>query len=135
MSNKPNINLRVFRREKTDMTLIFNKTELSLPSKFEYELQVLIEGKKIHYIEEEAKSRDNSSGDVCIFIPYQEKMEEKELKQNFSIVDFKKAKTKLNVIVGRTRIELNEIDYTMETHPVISKSLSIVFNGKIIKVA
>ena len=30
------------------------------------------------------------------------------------------------------RIELNEIDYTIETHPVISKSLSIVSNGKII---
>lgn len=30
-------------------------------------------------------------------------------KQNFSIVDFKKAKTKLNVIVGKTRLELNEI--------------------------
>lgn len=72
MSNKPSINLRVFRREKTDMTLIFNKTELSLPGKFEYDLQVLINGKKIHYIQEEAKSRDNSSGDICIFIPYQE---------------------------------------------------------------
>ena len=38
------------------------------------------------------------------------KQAEKKLKDNFSIVDFKKAKTKLNVIVGKTRLELNEIN-------------------------
>lgn len=35
--------------------------------------------------------------------------EEVILKENFSIVDFQRAKTKMNVIVGKTRLELNEI--------------------------
>lgn len=73
MSNNPNINLRVFRREKTDMSLIYNKTELSnLPSKFEYETSIYINKQKIYFIEEVAKAKDNSSGDICLFIPYQE---------------------------------------------------------------
>ena len=57
------------------------------------------------------KNSDEHGGKMIISIPEYMyiKQEEKELKQNFSIVDFKKAKTKLNVIVGRTRIELNEI--------------------------
>ena len=72
MANNPNINLRVFRRSKQDMSLIYNKTELNLPSKFEYETSIHINGKKIYFIEEVAKARDNSAGDICLFIPYQE---------------------------------------------------------------
>lgn len=72
MANNPNINLRVFRRSKQDMSLIYNKTELSLPSKFEYETSININGKKIYFMEEIAKAKDNSSGDICLFIPYQE---------------------------------------------------------------
>lgn len=72
MTNNPNINLRVFRRSKQDMSLIYNKTELNLPSKFEYETSIHINGKKIYFIEEVAKARDNSAGDICLFIPYQE---------------------------------------------------------------
>lgn len=72
MSNNPNINLRVFRRSKQDISLIYNKTELSLPHKFEYETSININGKKIYFIEEIAKARDNSIGDICLFIPYQE---------------------------------------------------------------
>ena len=68
----PNINLRVFRRSKQDMSLIYNKTELNLPSKFEYETSIYINDKKIYFIEEVAKARDNSAGDICLFIPYQE---------------------------------------------------------------
>lgn len=57
------------------------------------------------------KNSDEHVGKMIISIPEYMyiKQEEKELKENFSIVDFKKAKTKLNVIVGRTRLELNEI--------------------------
>lgn len=71
MQNKPNVNLRVFRRQKTDMTLIYNKTEL-LSSKYDYQTSVVINKNNIHFYEETAKAKDNSEGDVCIFIPYQE---------------------------------------------------------------
>lgn len=73
MTNNPNINLRVFRRSKQDMTLIYNKTELSsISSKFEYDISINIDGKKIYFIQEIAKGKDNSTGDICLFIPYQE---------------------------------------------------------------
>ena len=72
MQNKPNVNLRVFRRSKQDISLIYNKNELSLPNKFEYETSINIDNKNIYFIEEIAKAKDNCSGDICLFIPYQE---------------------------------------------------------------
>lgn len=67
MSN-PNINLRVFRRDTTDMTLIYNSLELS--KKVALKPYITIENKEITYFIDDGKVKDSSRGDVFLFIPY-----------------------------------------------------------------
>ena len=69
----PNINLRVFRREKTDMSLIYNNSELlSLSSGFDIIPSVYIGNKKLEAYIEKVRAKDSSENDICIFIPYKE---------------------------------------------------------------
>ena len=74
MPNKsylPNINLRVFRREKMDMALIYNCSELSkLFGNNLVKPLVLVNGNKIEAIIEKAHAKDATSTDICIFIDY-----------------------------------------------------------------
>lgn len=68
----PNINLRVFRREKTDMALIYNCTELvPLCGGTLVKPEVYIDGKKLDVIVQKARAKDATSTDICIFIDYQ----------------------------------------------------------------
>lgn len=68
----PNINLRVYRRDTNDMTLIYNCLELSQTLK--YNPEVTINDKSIIYMidDNEDKVNDSSRGDVFLFIPYYE---------------------------------------------------------------
>lgn len=85
------------------------------------------------------RNSDEHVGKMIISIPEYMylKQEEKKLKENFSIVDFKKAKTKLNVIVGKTRLELNEIkaledgDLVVLEHSDIN-NMSVKMNDELI---
>lgn len=74
MPNKsylPNINLRVFRREKMDMALIYNCSELaSLLGSNLVKPDVYINGNKLEVIVEKAQAKDATSTDICIFIDY-----------------------------------------------------------------
>lgn len=74
MSNKsylPNINLRVFRREKTDLSLIYNCSELQrLFGNALIKPEVFIDGNKIEAIVQKAHAKDATSTDICIFIDY-----------------------------------------------------------------
>lgn len=70
-SSLPNINLRVFRREKTDLSLIYNCSELS--SLFGNNLvkpKVFINGNELEVTIQKAHAKDASSTDICIFIDY-----------------------------------------------------------------
>ena len=70
---KPNINLRVFRREKSDMALIFNNSELlSLYDDYYLVPSVYIGQQKLDVLIEKARAKDVTSNDICIFIPYEE---------------------------------------------------------------
>lgn len=57
------------------------------------------------------KNSDQHVGKIIVTLPKYmcQNQQEMVLKENFSIVDFHRAKTKLAVVVGRTRLELNEI--------------------------
>lgn len=67
----PNINLRVFRREKTDMALIYNCSELaSLFGNNLVKPKVLINGTELEVIIQKAHAKDATSTDICIFIDY-----------------------------------------------------------------
>ena len=74
MTNKsylPNINLRVFRREKTDMAFIYNCSELArLFGDSLVKPDVFINGNKLEAIIEKAQAKDATSKDICIFIDY-----------------------------------------------------------------
>lgn len=74
MPNKsylPNINLRVFRREKMDMALIYNCSELArILGNNLVKPEVYIDGTKIEAIIEKAHAKDATSTDICIFIDY-----------------------------------------------------------------
>ena len=74
MPNKsylPNINLRVFRREKMDMALIYNCSELArILGNNLIKPDVYINGNKIEAIIEKAHAKDATSTDICIFIDY-----------------------------------------------------------------
>lgn len=66
----PNINLRVFRREKQDITLIYNCSELvSLCGNVRP--KVLINGTELNTIIQKSNAKDTTSGDICVFIDYQ----------------------------------------------------------------
>ena len=70
-SHLPNINLRVFRREKTDLSLIYNSSELStLFGNNLVKPDVYINGNKLVAIIEKAHAKDATSTDICIFIDY-----------------------------------------------------------------
>ena len=67
----PNINLRVFRRDKTDLTLLYNCSELeSLLGNNLTKPQVLINGNNLEVIVQKAQAKDATSKDICIFIDY-----------------------------------------------------------------
>lgn len=74
MANKsylPNINLRVFRRDKTDLTLLYNCSELeSLLGNNLIKPDVLINGNNLEVIVQKAQAKDATSKDICIFIDY-----------------------------------------------------------------
>ena len=74
MANKsylPNINLRVFRREKTDLSLIYNSSELAtLFGNNLVKPEVYINGNKLEVIIQKAHAKDATSTDICIFIDY-----------------------------------------------------------------
>ena len=67
----PNINLRVFRREKSDMALIYNCSELAkLFGDNLVKPDVFINGNKLEVIIQKAQAKDATSKDICIFIDY-----------------------------------------------------------------
>lgn len=67
----PNINLRVFRREKTDLSLIYNCSELhTLFGDTLVKPKVYINGVELKTIIEKAHAKDATSTDICIFIDY-----------------------------------------------------------------
>ena len=72
MPNKnhlPNINLRVFRREKTDLSLIYNSSELAtLFGNNLVKPDVYINGNKLVAIVQKAQAKDATSTDICVFI-------------------------------------------------------------------
>ena len=70
-SHLPNINLRVFRREKTDMALIYNCSEIAkLTGNSLVKPKVYIDGIELITIIEKALAKDATSTDICIFIDY-----------------------------------------------------------------
>ena len=67
----PNINLRVFRRDKSDMSLIYNCSELaSILGNDLVKPDVYINGNKLEVIVQKAQAKDATSKDICIFIDY-----------------------------------------------------------------
>lgn len=67
----PNINLRVFRREKTDLSLIYNCSELaSLFGNNLVKPRVFINNTELEVTIQKAHAKDASSTDICIFIDY-----------------------------------------------------------------
>lgn len=68
--NTPNINLRVFRRDSTDMTLIYNSLEL--PEILKQNPKITINNKEIIYFIADEKVKDSSRGDIFVLIPYYE---------------------------------------------------------------
>lgn len=67
----PNINLRVYRRDTNDMTLIYNGAELS--NDLKYSPVVTINGQEITYFvddNEDSKVKDSARGDIFVLIPY-----------------------------------------------------------------
>ena len=67
----PNINLRVFRRDKSDLSLIYNCSELqTLFGDSLVKPKVFINGVELQAIIEKAHAKDATSTDICIFIDY-----------------------------------------------------------------
>lgn len=67
----PNINLRVFRRDKSDLSLIYNCSELqTLFGDNLVKPKVYINGVELQTIIEKAHAKDATSTDICIFIDY-----------------------------------------------------------------
>lgn len=66
----PNINLRVFRRDSSDMTLIYNSLEL--PETLKQNPKIMINNKEIIYFIADEKVKDSSRGDIFVLIPYYE---------------------------------------------------------------
>ena len=67
----PNINLRVFRRDKSDLSLIYNCSELqTLFGDNLVKPKVFINGVELQAIIEKAHAKDATSTDICIFIDY-----------------------------------------------------------------
>lgn len=69
--NTPNINLRVYRRDTNDMTLIYNGGEL--PNDLKYNPVVTIDNREINYFiddNEDNKVKDSARGDIFVLIPY-----------------------------------------------------------------
>lgn len=67
----PNINLRVFRRDKSDLSLIYNCSELqTLFGDSLVKPKVYINGVELQAIIEKAHAKDATSTDICIFIDY-----------------------------------------------------------------
>lgn len=69
-SNKPNISLRVFRREKSDMTLVYNYKQIN--NQFALTPIISIDKKEIKYTILTAKSSNAGDGDVKVYINYEE---------------------------------------------------------------
>lgn len=67
----PNINLRVFRRDKSDLSLIYNCSELqTLFGDNLVKPKVYINSVELQTIIEKAHAKDATSTDICIFIDY-----------------------------------------------------------------
>jgi len=67
----PNINLRVFRRTNTDMSLLYNCSELArLLNNSLVKPKVFINGNELQTIVQKAQAKDATSTDICIFIDY-----------------------------------------------------------------
>lgn len=67
----PNINLRVFRREKTDLSLLYNCSELAnLFGNNLVKPKVFINSNELEVTIQKAHAKDASSTDICIFIDY-----------------------------------------------------------------
>lgn len=113
-NNKPNINLRVFRREKTDMALIFNNSELlSLNHDLDFKPDIFIGDKKIEAIIEKAKAKDVTSNDICIFIPYEENDLNEEDRYEITLVFLPKNKKYLNLDKEKTQ----QLQYNIIVEP------------------
>lgn len=70
-SSLPNINLRVFRREKTDLSLLYNCSELAnLFGNNLVKPKVFINNTELEVTIQKAQAKDASSTDICIFIDY-----------------------------------------------------------------
>jgi hypothetical protein len=70
-SSLPNINLRVFRRTNTDMSLLYNCSELArLLNNNLVKPKVFINGNELQTIVQKAQAKDATSTDICIFIDY-----------------------------------------------------------------
>lgn len=113
---KPNINLRVFRREKTDMALIYNNSELlSLYEDFDLTPEIYINNKKLQVLIERARAKDVTSNDICIFIPYEENNLNEEDRYELSII----FKTKLKPYNGYKSISVKneELKYNIIIEP------------------
>lgn len=102
----PNINLRVFRREKTDMSLIYNNSELlSLSSGFDIIPSVYIGNKKLEAYIEKVRAKDSSENDICIFIPYKENGLNDEERYELTLM----FSTKLKPYSGIEVVEVKEL--------------------------
>ena len=115
--DKPNINLRVFRREKSDMALIYNNSELlSLYSNYDILPSVYIGSKKLEVIIEKARAKDVAANDVCLFIPYEENDLNDSDKYEITLI----FKTKLKPFSGPQSIEVNtctDLKYSIIVEP------------------
>ena len=69
-SDKPNISLRVFRREKFDMTLVYNYKQIK--NQFALSPIVSINKEEVKYTILTEKSSNAGDGDVKVYINYEE---------------------------------------------------------------
>lgn len=118
MPKIPNINLRVFRREKNDMTLIYNRTELlSFSQYFEYIPSVYIGNKKINFIQEEARAKDSSTNDMCIFISCEDNELNDVDRYIVTIIFSPKLKKYNNINPEYIPVAINELKYNITVEP------------------
>ncbi|MCM1260537.1 MAG: hypothetical protein NC222_06240 [Staphylococcus sp.] len=71
IKNKPNIKLRVYRREDEDMILIYNSRELRyLVGDKSLTPEITINGKNIDYYCDNSAVTNSAPGDIILFINY-----------------------------------------------------------------
>lgn len=68
--NKPNINLRVYRRDTNDMTLMYNCKQIN--DKFALNPIISIDKNEVKYTMINEKSSNAADGDIKVFIDYEE---------------------------------------------------------------